>query len=146
MKRLILVVVLVSALLVLTGGKTVIGNRLLAGCSGSGCNGTDPHATDCDDTATTITSHSISYGYTQIRKSTECTTYWARTYHTSSTSHYANSTLKYYYWIGSLSPIGQYQSMYTSQRYAGSGYEGCGYLGDTKTTSYYPENCTSPEP
>lgn len=66
--------------------------------------------------------------------------------HTSTTPHYVNATLKNYYYNFSKWYIFQYKQMYTRQRYAGSGYQACGLIGNTIINYYYPENCTRPQP
>jgi hypothetical protein len=140
--------IFVFLLLIIFCAAPAKGAVLLYGCSGSGCNGTNPNTTGCDVGASTVAYVTINYhGNIQLRNSSGCNTYWARTIlDLTYIEHYANATLMYYYWKGSTYPIQHDQVMYTLQRYSGSGYQACGYLGDTQQTSYYPSNCTSPVP
>lgn len=59
-------------------------------CSGNGCNGTDPHATLCDQTAVRAPGTGLTHiwyagndvGYVELRFSTQCRTIWSRVFYT----------------------------------------------------------------
>ncbi len=113
-------------------------------CSGSGCNGLDPHTTQCDQQATTWEYRYISNGKIELRFSMSCNTLWGRT-RNSSGRHYAQSTLAYWMWWegantylyyrNSPGKIGPGQVVYTAQYYdpvPEPSWNACGRL-----TSYY---------
>lgn len=47
-------------------------------CSGSGCNGDDPHDSGCDLDAVTLATRSFSNGKLELRYSNTCKTKWAK--------------------------------------------------------------------
>lgn len=124
-------------------------------CSGSGCNGLDPHTTRCDLQAITWEHRSISNGLVELRFSMSCNTLWGRT--TNSTGwHYAQSTLAYWVWWegantylyyrNTPAEIGPGSVVYTAQYYdpvPESAWNACGNLSTSHITYPVLYGCTS---
>ncbi len=101
-----------------------------ATCSGTACNGLSPNSTGCDQSAVPVSATTSNGAYIELRKSTECSTYWARTKNVSGSSKYTNATLKYYYYTASPAPIANGLAVYSPQRYStsSSGMAACGMV------------------
>ncbi|HNZ01407.1 MAG TPA: DUF2690 domain-containing protein [Anaerolineaceae bacterium] len=112
-------------------------------CSGTGCNGLNPNSTGCDASATTLYQTTNNGAKLELRKSTVCSTYWAKTTNVSGVNKYANATLKYYYYSYSPAPIPNYQYVYSSQRYGTDGayMNACGQVSNSIIDSMIYSPC-----
>jgi hypothetical protein len=108
---------------------------LLATCSGTGCNGTDPGNTGCGGSGTTLAMNYPASTTLELRFSTGCHTYWSRSTNMDAygRSFYANATLwPQGYSVSSPAPIAVYSSVYSQQQYKSgtgtNGFNACGYV------------------
>ena len=114
-----------------------------ATCSGTGCDGLNPNTTGCDATAQNVHSTTSNGARIELRRSSECSTYWARTTNVSGVSKYANATLKYYYFTASPATIANNQLVYSPQKYSsnGAGMAACGQVSDSYLGSMIYSPC-----
>lgn len=158
-KHKLVVILFVTILLVIVSSFTFSSSVFAATCTGSGCNGLNPHTTGCDASATTVRVIYPASSRVELRKSliSQCSTYWARTRNTDDVlkrSFYANATLwypvggyLYYYTTSSPAPIAYLQVVYTLQRYYSAfppGLKACGYVGPGYISGPVGSPCTSP--
>jgi len=103
---------------------------VLALCSGTGCNNTDPGATGCNADAATVRTMYPASGKARVelRYSDECQTRWSKVFNIASINYWANATLRYWYYHSVY--VGPGISTYSNQRY-GSGYQACGDVGSS---------------
>jgi hypothetical protein len=122
---LVALVALLSLVLSLAVQESAFAMGNHASCSGTGCNGKYASSTGCDG-ATTVKTAFIPRGTVELRKSSTCSTFWARTTNTGGASYYVNASLAYYYFTNSGAPIANGQGVYSYQRYGISGFKACG--------------------
>lgn len=138
--KIYLLIIFIAAIMVLGIGVLTVE---AATCFGSGCNGLNPNSTGCDSTAIRLYSTTSNGAFIELRKSTECSTFWARTTNVSGINRYANATLKYYYYTASPAPIGNGEKVYSAQRYSadGAGMYACGMVSNSPINSMVYSPC-----
>jgi hypothetical protein len=129
MKRVIplaqVLLLLLTFCLTLSPGNPVFSSPLKQACEKEQCNGTDPHDMYCDYDASTISQGTFGNAYLELRRSSLCKTYWARTTTVGAFKKYLNATLKFYYYDYSSSTT--WGPIWSPQRYSLSGgFSACG--------------------
>lgn len=115
-------VLLITTIFVMVSSFPFASVVFAATCSGTGCNGYYASSTGCDAVANVKTIFPTN-ARVDLRRSSTCGTFWAKTTNTSSTSYHANTTFWYqnngtkYYTISSGGVIGLNQAVVTQQRY-----------------------------
>lgn len=118
-------VLLITTLFVITSSFPFASVAFAATCSGSGCNGLFATPTGCDVSVTSIKTIFPASARVDLRRSSTCSTFWAKTTNTDSLnrSFYANATFWYQnngtksYSVSSPGAIAKNQYVYTQQRY-----------------------------
>lgn len=102
--------VLLTLLAVILSTALLVTSAQAATCSGSGCTGLDPAATDCDDDEIWISGTSLADGYVHLMWSPTCETVWSRIVTSSNNSGatywaYMQSTLNFGYGVSAASAV-----------------------------------------
>lgn len=152
MRKIRLSLLVLISFLAITAGMAF---TVSASCSGSGCNGLDPHTTHCDQQAVKWEYQYISNGLVELRFSMSCNTLWGRTTNQNGW-HYTQSTLAYWMWWegyntylyyrNSPAKIGPGDVVYTAQYYdpiPESAWNACGNLSNYYISSPVLYPCTS---
>jgi hypothetical protein len=130
MRKVKLVLILVITTIFVITSSFPFASVVMALCSGTGCNNTDPNTTGCyADAATVRTVYPASgKARVELRFSDACQTRWSKTVNIAGLNYYANATLRYWYYGAQYIAPGY--TVYSNQRY-GSGYQACGDVGSS---------------
>ncbi len=124
-------------------------------CSGTGCNGTDPHETGCDGNASTVSTVYPANAKLELRRSVNCITLWTRITNLASGNRYPRATLRKYYatktYRNTTYTIAPNAFIWTKQYYNNGGmpidsdWYSCGLVASTYSPTAVTDPCTPVE-